>query len=432
MIRYLGISTLLVMFAIAAVCGVDAPAAEPTGAQIVPMATSSPAPTATPDPGTTEIRVTESSVSFAIERWGEGEPYLPAPANYYDDYDWATSPTTERPVFMNEVVVHRSLSPNVGIKGLANSTVAERGSGEMGHGFSYGLLWSEDSTVNPVDDPDQFGLGEPKEVGLNVERNYAPYLLFETHSAFEGTVLVTAIVDYEQVPFEMDGISGRLHEFKTLPGRTLIIPVDFGILPPGAHDIQLVMFDDPYSGYGHDDHLAALRAPLGFQLLQLYQTGMRRRVIVGGDPTPARELIVQDVGSLPPSGIKAGEPVSFGKTGTGHPREPGNYLEIDDVDAGGEYAFKMRTSRWAQRDGGTNAVMLFVDYLQVPFNDDTVYTAVVGPGEEAVIDTSIQLPEAAGDHQLFGTVIFDPYRNLEDGRYELPEASNQKLVINTS
>ena len=76
--------------------------------------------------------------------------------------------------------------------------------------------------------------------------------------------------------------------------------------------------------------------------------------------------------------------------------------------------------------------MLFVDYLQVPFNDDTVYTAVVGPGEEAVIDTSIQLPEAAGDHQLFGMVIFDPYRNLEDGRYELPEASNQKLVINTS
>ena len=124
--------------------------------------------------------------------------------------------------------------------------------------------------------------------------------------------------------------------------------------------------------------------------------------------------------------------MSFGKTGTEHPREPGNYLEIDDGDAGGEYAFKMRTSRWAVMDGGTNAVMLFVDYLQVPFNNDIVYTALVESGEEVVIDASIQLPDEPGDHQMFGVVIYDPYRNLEDNRSEPPEASYQKLVINTN
>jgi hypothetical protein len=282
MIRYLGISASLLMFAIAAACGVDAPAAEPGVAQIIPTATSSPAPTATPDPGTTEIRIARSSQSFAVERWGEGELLLPAPANYYDYDDWDTSPTTERPEFISEVVVHRSLSPRVGIRRLANSTVAERGSSESGHGFSYGLLWSDDPTVNPVDDPDQFGYDDPEEVALDAGQKYTPYLLFETNSAFEGTVLVTAIVDYEQVSFEMDGISGLLHEFKTLPGRKLIVPVNFGSLPPGAHDVQLVMFDDPYSGYRHDDPLAALRSHTEFRLLQLYQTGMRRRVVVGG------------------------------------------------------------------------------------------------------------------------------------------------------
>ena len=112
--------------------------------------------------------------------------------------------------------------------------------------------------------------------------------------------------------------------------------------------------------------------------------------------------------------------------------QPENQLQINDGNADGEYAFRTRTSRWAVMDGGANAVMMFVDYLQVPFNGDIVCTAFFESGEEVVVDTSIQLPEATGDHHVFGMVIYDPYRNLENGRFELLDASHQKLVINVN
>ena len=100
MFRNLYIPILLLTVALAAACGIEAPArssdtaATPT---TEPLAAIVP----TQDPGTREITIVESSNSITLQKWGEGEPYLSAPADYYENYDWDTSPTTERPAFIS-------------------------------------------------------------------------------------------------------------------------------------------------------------------------------------------------------------------------------------------------------------------------------------------------------------------------------------------
>ncbi|MCH8103378.1 MAG: hypothetical protein IIB28_09540 [Chloroflexi bacterium] len=384
---------------------------------------------ATQDPGTREITIVESSNSITLQKWGEGEPYLSAPADYYENYDWDTSPTTERPAFISGVVEHRSLSENVGIRGLSITTLAPRGEGETSHGFSTGFLWSSDPNDTPMGNPQPWPFATAKEVSVVTGDLFTPYLVFQSHSAFEGTALVMAIVDYEQAEFEMDGISGYLHEFKTLPGRSLAVPVNFGDLAPGAHDIQLVLFDDPYSGYGRDDIETALRSTTEFNLLRLFSVPMRVRVIVGGDETPARAISIQASGQAPPPDVNPGQAAFFARPAATHPMREENQMSVDEGEAGGEYNFRIWTSRFKNMGDATQALMLFLDFQQIPFNGDTVHIADLKAGEEVVIDTSITLPDLPGDHQLIGMVMYDPYRNLGE-RFELSDQSHRKLVIN--
>ncbi|MCH7740678.1 MAG: hypothetical protein IIC93_11110, partial [Chloroflexi bacterium] len=410
-----------------AACGTDAPAQ--SGDTAGPT-TEPPAPlVATQDPGTREITIVESSNSITLQKWGEGEPYLPAPADYYENYDWDTSPTTERPAFISDVVEHRSLSENVGIRGLSITTVAARGEGETGQGFSTGFLWSDDPDDTMMGNPQPWPFKTAEDVSVAAGDLFTPYLVFESHSAFEGTALVTAIVDYEQIEFEMDGISGRLHEFKTLPGRSLAVPVNFGELAPGAHDIQIVIIGDPYNGYGHDDIETALRTATGFNLLRVFMVDYRVRVVVGADETPARTFLIQESGHPPPPDIRAGQAAFFARPAATHPMREENQMTVDEGEAGGEYNFRIWTSRFKNMGDATQALMLFLDFQQIPFNGDTVHIADLKAGEEVVIDTSITLPDLPGDHQLIGMVMYDPYRNLGE-RFELSDESHRKLVIN--
>ncbi|MCH8224064.1 MAG: hypothetical protein IH868_11705 [Chloroflexi bacterium] len=425
--RKLFIPLMLLSLALAAACGTEAPArsgdtAAPDTEPVAPFS-------ATQDPGTREITIVESSVSIPLQKWGEGEPYLPAPADYYENYDWDTSPTTERPAFISDVVEHRSLSENVGIRGLSITTLAPRGEGETGHGFSTGFLWSSDPNDTPMGNPQPWPFETAEEVSVVTGDLFTPYLVFATFSGFEGTALVTAIVDYKQVEFEMDGISGLLHEFKTLPGRSLAVPVNFGNLAPGAHDIQLVLFDDPYNGYGHDDIEAALRSATGYNLLRVFMMDYRVRVVVGGDDTPARALSTQSLGQATPPDIRGGPAAFFARTAATHPMREENQMSVDEGEAGGEYNFRTWTSRFENIGDATQALMLFLDFQQIPFNGDTVHIADIKAGEEVIIDTSITLPDQPGDHQLFGMVTYDPYRNLGE-RFARSDYSSRKLVIN--
>ncbi|MCH7739382.1 MAG: hypothetical protein IIC93_04455, partial [Chloroflexi bacterium] len=165
MYRNFFIPLILFTIALAAACGTEAPARSGDTAA-APDTKPLAAAVATQDPGTREIVVAESIVSITPQKYGEGEPYLPAPADYYENYDWDTSPTTERPAFISGVVEHRSLSENVGIRGLSITTVAPRGEREIDRGFSHGLLWSPDPNDTPMGNPQPWPFATAKEVSV--------------------------------------------------------------------------------------------------------------------------------------------------------------------------------------------------------------------------------------------------------------------------
>ena len=199
---------MLLTLALAAACGTEAPAqsgntAAPETEPVAPFS-------ATQDPGTREITIVESSGPIPLQKWGEGEPYLPAPANYYVNYDWDTSPTTERPAFISDVVEHRSLSESVGIRGLSITTVAPRGGGESSQGFSTGFLWSSDPDDTLMGNPQPWPFKTAEDVSVVTGDLFTPYLVFQSHSAFEGTALVTAIIDYEQAERLLDSADGSV------------------------------------------------------------------------------------------------------------------------------------------------------------------------------------------------------------------------------
>ncbi|NQW16916.1 MAG: hypothetical protein HQ478_05455 [Chloroflexi bacterium] len=412
-------------------CGTEPASTSNVDVAFPPVATL---PVAAPaDPGEVEIVVAESIVSVTPYKLGEGELFLSAPSDYYEPYDWETSPTTERPAFLDGVVQHRTLSPNVGIRGLSNTTTAPRGGGEKSLGISSSWLWSQDADATPIGATQPFPLSDADEVSLEVGQEFIPYLLFGTHSAFEGTVLVTAIVDYEQVEFEMDGISGLLHEFKTLPGRMLAIPINFGSFGPGAHDIEVIAINDPYRGYGRDDGEMAIRSMNDYDrynVLSIHPLAYRTRVVVGGDETPARAFSIDGVVGPPPPDIQLGRPAYFAQSGASRPWGAESDLRVGEGEAGEEYNFSTWSSRWDSIGDGTQVLMLFMDYKMIPFNGDTVHFADLAAGEMISIDTTIALPDEPGDHQLIGMVMYEPYRSMVDARFEKFETSNQKLVIN--
>ena len=382
------------------------------------------------DPGELEITVAESSVSVTPRRLGVGELFQSAPSDYYDAYDWDTAPTTERPAFLDGVVQHRTLSPEVGIRGLSITTVASRGAGENPSGYSTNWLWSEDPTVTPIGATQPYPLSRPKDVSLEVGQEFVPYLLFESHSGFEGTTLVTAIVDYEQVEFKMDGMNGLLHEFKTLPGRMLAIPINFGSFSRGAHDIEVVVINDPYKAYGHTDPEAALYSTTEWNLLTFHSTNYRVRLVVGDDETPARILTLDGLGAPPSSKIKAGPGAIFSEPGAETPLGRENHLRVGEGEAGETFNFRTWSGRWDSIGDGTQVLMLFMDYKMIPFNGDKVHTLGMEAGEIFSFETAITLPDEPGDHQMIGMVMYEPCRSMVDARFEEFDTSHEKVVIN--
>jgi len=314
--RRVTVPAAVIGLSLALACGTDAASTFNVEVDLPTVPVSPVVPTV--DPGEVEISVAESSFSVTVQRYGEGELFLSAPPDYYDAYDWDTAPGAERPEFLDGVVQHRTLSPDVGIRGLSNTAVALRGKQGNSHGFSSGLLWSSDPEATPVGSGVSFPLTSADEVSLDVGQDFVPHLFFETRSAFEGIMLVTAIVDYEQVEFEMDGVKGLLHEFKTLPGRRLAIPIDFGSFPAGAHDIALLVFPHPYSGYGYEPIEPALRTLDDYRVLDSHPDQRRVRLVVGGDETPARVLSVDSVGIAPPSENGSNGMTIFSRAGAAH------------------------------------------------------------------------------------------------------------------
>ncbi len=366
--------------------------------------------------------VTEVSQSISVSRWGEGDAYSPAPPDLYQDLP----AVADRPSFISDVVVHESLSEAVGLR---TTSIAQHGRGR-----GMGTLRSVRGDASPIDAPQDFHLNSNAEFRIDSDEEFAPFLLFSTHSSTETYFLITALVDYQQVEFTLDGMTGLLHEVRMPPGTEMVMPFSLGTLLPGAHDVEVVIFDDPYAGYDLTIEKPSSQSPMNesppFDVLGVFSISRREFVIVGDNDQPARLLQTRYSGASPPADVSLGMLAFFARPGASHPMRLESQIAVDVGEAGGEYHFRTWTTRHESLGSGGQAIMLFVDFHLVPVNGNDLLMVELEAGQEAIIDSTVMLPDEPGVHQMLAFVMTDPYSPRVEGRFTHSDSSHAKLAIN--
>jgi hypothetical protein len=268
-----------------------------------------------------------------------------------------------------------------------------------------------------------------REFHIGPHEEFAPYLILRnSEKTTPATFLVTAIVDYRQVEFMLDGKRGLLHEVSAQPATSIELPFSLGRLSPGAHDVQVVVIVDPYRAYTVTDVEAAYLGP-EMQNLRTWRAVLKTVVTVEGNEEPARELHANAVGAPPPDNVPANPAVSFARHGPTHPYFRENYIRTVEGEAGSSLQFRTWTSRPENVGPGVHVIMMFVDYRQVLVNGEDVLVVGLQAGEEAILDTSITLPDTPGRHHLTALVMESPYGNMDHWTYHI---ESEQMVITVS
>ena len=305
------------------------------------------------------------------------------------------------PAAIQDVVVHGSYSPLVwtspqwtveqGISPIQNTT-------QIGMGF----VRPEDRYTIPSELPQNEELsinsGEPLSLDLVVIAGQ------------KTTFIVTAILDYQQISFTLDGQYGLLHEIQVKEGGFLYIPMQIDVQGPGAHDLLLVGFNDPYNRpWNHD----ARDLPFG-----CLQTGRRAVVLVDNNEQPVQDIIPDVFGVSPPPGVDFGLRVAFADLPTSfldrsHPSQ--NQLKMTKSGRPGEeFEYQLWISNYNEPDDVVvdYGIMKFVDFHQIDIQGKDLLVSHFDGRQEAVVKDSITLPSQPGVHEVQMVYVFDPYKSV--------------------
>ena len=353
--------------------------------------------------------VAEVSSTLPMSQWGEGWSFSPASPDLYQDLPAATG----RPSYIRDVVVHESLSEAVGVRYI--------GVMQSGRGGGMNTLRSERAGASPLDAPQDFKLNSGEEFRLGSDEEFAPFLSFSTFSPTETYFLIMALVDYEQVEFTLDGMTGLLHEIRMPAGTEMVMPFSLGTLSPGAHDIEIVIFDDPYAGYDLTIDAPSNKFPMSGDL-RVFSMSQREYVVVDDNDQPARLPQARYSGSAPPEDVSTGMLAFFARPGTIHPMNPEGYYAVDVAEAGGEYRFRTYSTRHEGAGDGEQAIMVFIDYHLVPVNGYELLMVKLEAGQEAIIDSVVTLPDEPGVRQMLAIVMLDPYSSMDRDLFPRPDS----------
>ncbi|MHB0878806.1 MAG: hypothetical protein ACYC5O_22430, partial [Anaerolineae bacterium] len=146
-----------------------------------------------------------------------------------------------------------------------------------------GYVRPEHAHIHPYERPpnDLFELDEGEALSV--------LLVVSTGHQSPYPVLVSAFLDYTQVPFSLDGKQGLLHYLEIEPGTNMHIPIEVPVGQPGWHDFFVVVFPSPeYHPVEPHERLPPRLGP-----------GGRRAVVCSGDCTVRSEpLPVPYMGEL--------------------------------------------------------------------------------------------------------------------------------------
>ncbi len=316
--------------------------------------------------------------------------------------------------FIPDRVIHHSFSEDTFIlPGYLPSSFSEDTAHDL---MGIGFMYPEERNLHPLERT------QSREIA--VQGNTFSIDLLVTGVA--GRVfLITALLDYQQIPFRLDGKEGLIHQISLpddkKPDQDLVLPLEVDIPTEGIHDFIVIAFDT-----------VILSQPGAETFMQRPAViGRRTRLRVGNTtstpplPIPLRSRPILSQDAFPIDGIWLSRAECGLEEGQPHPHSMGCQLYWDEQPKERRYAFTI----WVGDNDGANAsdessvqraIFLFHNYHLVPFDENRFFTLVdIRQKYELVLPMSIDLYEGLNVIQAFQ--IFEPYELISDtspGVYE--------------
>lgn len=293
-------------------------------------------------------------------------------------------------VHVPDVVVHASFSENARLGPQW----------EEPKGVGIGFVFPHERDIPP----DQRTQSE--EIYLNENGEFDAFLVL--HSPEITNALITIILDYRQVEFELDGAYGLLHEIPLSPGSEYEIPIKVDVSESGRHDLIVAAFIDPYNASIDPMY----RSESGQRLVG------RRAVLVVGNSTEdfSSQLPIPLTGTPVSDDVTFGFRAAFAKPVSNlfesHPSKLSSQLYVGEGRTDSVFPYRIWLCNFNGEVGFNYAVILFHNYHQVPINDEMILITHLLPGEELILDTSLHLPGQQSVEILQLVYIFDPYRSI--------------------
>ena len=289
--------------------------------------------------------------------------------------------------------------------------------GTQGPGL--GFARPTDLQIPPFDRPqtEEFELAE----GIP----FAPFLILLNRAEQPVTLLVVALLDYEQVPFELDDKTGLLHEVVVPSATELNLPLHLQIAGAGMHDLALVAFVNPYS---HPLDIDTRANELGNIV------GRRTVVVVGEQKDPFKVLAPVIVGEDPPPNL-ASIPIRVGLAAAPdkqltHPSE--RQIVLSEAHPAQEFPYQVWATNFNQDVPVDYAMIGFLDFHQVDLSQPHVTVVNLGVGQEAIINASVTMPDRTGIHEIQVIYMLDPYKSILQGQVATPFIfSTPRLGVDT-
>lgn len=298
------------------------------------------------------------------------------------------------PLLVEDVIVHRPLSERA--QYVREGTIYHPSQ------ITVGLVRPEER-YTPVAQLTQNG-------AFRIDESQPFNVDFVLRSGEDAIFLITVLLDYQQIPFVLDGQRGLLHEIEIQAGKDLFIPVQVNVGGVGAHDLMFVVFRKPY------------QRPLEHDLRQddwCLVNGKRTVVIVGDDDRAVQTLQPDVIGAPPPAGVDWGAFFLFANADGGHPADgPAQMKMVQQGRAGQAFPFRI----WMSNLGNTNprpvdyALVKFLNYHQVGFNGKHVLSVHLDEKQEVLFKDQVILPDRPGPNEVQVVYVAGPYRSLGEAK----------------
>jgi hypothetical protein len=282
-------------------------------------------------------------------------------------------------------------------------------------GVGIGFVWEEERNLSPSE------RSSTEDIHVEQGQLFNPYLILNAPE--KTTVLVTALLDYAQIEFELNGKRGLLHEITIEPGSDLELPMRIDIQNEGMHDLIVIAFVDPYNKTLDSQYRSSMDSRM---------VGRRAVITVGKSKNPVLTLGPALAGNPIPQNVNLNLGAAFATASNhGHPSDLDRQLYIANINSGTTFNYQI----WVSNLGGTQAseyyLMLFFDYHQTRIRDRDSLLIDLDPKEEIIIDSDIRIPERQSIYQMQLVYVLDPYKSIANEEVEAPFVfSSSRIAIN--